>query len=264
MEHFGITLGHWVEAPLRLMLPLLMSMKARNFLANFNLGYRKKINASSKNQTRPYYKGSKLQEKNQSINAIPTWASPCLFFEHLIHFPWRIHGTYNIFYLLISPLKNQLTTCDRIIYYPYPWESVMGLIPSQVVFNDFHPRQLDVPRINVRVGPTVFSWCSLTKNLGDIFIPTFFVGFFFVGIISNYRGTVPRWDRYYWYIPTPTNLPRVESPVYKQSKRRSLWIKVRKALAFTTFTSGVMILSPLLRGWVAMFGQRLKTKPWGG
>lgn len=60
----------------------------------------------------------------------------------------------------------------------------MGLIPSQVVFNDFHPRQLDVPLINVRVGPTVFSWCSLNKILGA----TFFVGFSFVGIISNSRG----------------------------------------------------------------------------
>ena len=154
-----------------------------------------------------------------------------------------------------------------IIYYPYPWESVMGLIPSQVVFNDSHPRQLDLPRINVRVGPTVFSWCSLKKFLGTFSYPRNFVGFFFVGIISHYREKNPGWDRYYWYIQQPTNLPRgpVSNPRVTQSKRRSLWIKVRKALAFTTFTS-VMILfvnHHCWLGWVARAGQRLKTKPMG-
>lgn len=80
-----------------------------------------------------------------------------------------------------------------ILYHPYPWESVMGLIPSQVVFNDFHPRQLDVPLMNVHVGPTVFSWCSLKKILGTFSYPRNFVGFFFCRDNIQLPGENPRW-----------------------------------------------------------------------
>ena len=71
MEHLGL-LGHWVEAPFVWCCCGWWLWRQGFFFAHFNLGYRKKINESSKNQTRPYYKGSKLQETNQRINAIPT------------------------------------------------------------------------------------------------------------------------------------------------------------------------------------------------
>ena len=138
-----------------------------------------------------------------------------------------------------------------IIYHPYPWESAMGLIPSQVVFNDFHPRQLDLPRINVRVGPTVCSWCSLKQLLGNFCSPIF---------IHSLRDFPlpeenPRWDRYYWYIPAnqPPRGPVLISPVSQQCQETFFMDQGSKSIGFHHFHLSVMILSPLL-----LSGQRLK------